>query len=140
MSAQVWTLENATPRFEDALKFAKEDSTCLCLQDAIMQTGIPSRTFYELSNTHDYLQIIKEDVHAAIISRINRLALKQKDAVPAAPAIWRMKQLGEKDQQYIEQDQTVSMKQEIIVADQETKKETEKLLKKFQDEIKKPEK
>jgi hypothetical protein len=39
--AQEWTLENALPRFEDALKYAKESDECLCLQDAIAQNGIP---------------------------------------------------------------------------------------------------
>lgn len=130
--AQEWTLENALPRFEDAYKFAYEDSSCLCLQDAIMQTGIPSRTFYQLAKNHDVLQTIKEDIHDVIISRVNRLALDKIAPVPASPAIWRMKQLGERDEQHI--NQNIAAKSEITVADKETLKAVEDLKAKFEGE------
>jgi hypothetical protein len=101
--AQEWNVENALPRFEDALKYAEDDDECLCLQDAIYQSGIPCSTFYYLSENHTVLETIKQDIHSAVIRRVNRLALARKEAVSPAAAIWRMKQLGEKDQQYIDQ-------------------------------------
>jgi len=99
--SEVYNLENALPRFEDALKFATENEDCLCLQDAKYKTAIPSRTFDHLVDTHDILRSIKQDIMEQIVRRVNRLAMK--DQAPAAPAIWRMKQLGEKDQQFIDQ-------------------------------------
>lgn len=128
--AQEWTLENALPRFEDALKYAKVDDDCLCLQDAIFKTGIPSRTFYYLAQNHDVLQTIKQDIHDIIVSRVNRLALK--DQAPAAPAIWRMKQLGEKDEQTV--NSNVASKQEITVTTPDAAKALEDLKNKFDNE------
>jgi len=128
--AQEWTLENAMPRFEDVLKYAIEDDTCLCMQDAIRQSGIPSTTFYYLVENQPVLKCIKQDINDAIISRINRLALK--DEAPAAPAIFRMKNLGERDEQHIAQ--SGSIKQEIIVTDAATAKEIEDLKAKFEGE------
>ena len=127
--SQVWTLENALPRFIDALEFSKTDD-CLCLQDAIIHSGIPSRTFYYLAENHEDLQTIKEDIHVQIISRINKGALK--DNFVASPAIWRMKQLGEKDEQHI--NQTGTTKQEITVSSMQTKEQIEELKKKFESE------
>jgi hypothetical protein len=130
--AQEWTFENALPRFEDALKYAREDNTCLCLQDAIIQSGIPSRTFYYLVDNHEVLQNIKQDMNDVIISRINRLALDVHVPCPASPAIWRMKQLGERDEQHIVQ--TGTMKQEVSVTSKEAQKEVDNLIKKFESE------
>lgn len=127
---QEWTLENALPRFEDALIFAENDDECLCLQDAIFQTGIPGRTFYYLCANQEVLQTIKNDIMDQIVRRVNRLALK--DLAPAAPAIWRMKQLGEKDEQHV--NSNVTSKNEITVMDEETKKAVEDMRKKFEEE------
>lgn len=102
--AQEWTLENAKSRFEDALKYATEDDDCLCLQDAIFYSGIPSSTFYYLADNHKVLENLKRDINSVIISRINRLAIR--DQAPATAAIWRMKQLGEKDEQHVKQEIT----------------------------------
>ncbi|MFA5194858.1 MAG: hypothetical protein WC401_03565 [Bacteroidales bacterium] len=128
--SQEWTLENALPRFEDALKFAQDDDNCLCLQDAIIHSGIPNRTFYYLADNQEVLQTIKQDIHDVIISRINRLAIR--DIAPASPAIFRMKNLGEIDEQHIVQ--KGSMKQEITVTSKEAAEELEKLKDKFDKE------
>lgn len=106
--AREWTLENALPRFEDALEYATNNDECLCFQDAIFQSGIPSRTFYHLADNHEVLQTIKQSIADRIISRINRKSLQ--NIYVAAPAIWRMKQLGEKDQQYLESNTTINDK------------------------------
>jgi hypothetical protein len=106
--AREWTIENSLPRFHDALKYAEESNDCLCLQDAIFQTGIPYCQFYQLAKDQQVLNSIKEDIQNAITKRINKNALKGDFS--AAAAIWRMKQLGEKDQQFIEQKTELSGK------------------------------
>ena len=132
--AQEWTLENSLPRFEDALKDAEENEDCLCIQDAISVTGIPSRTFYYLAENHSVLQTIKQDIMSQIIRRINRNSLDKNMPSPAAPSIWRMKQLGEKDQQYMESKITETSKQTITVQDKETAKLIDDLIKDFDSE------
>lgn len=128
--AQEWTLENALPRFEDALKYAEDDDACLCLQDAIAQTGIPSRSFYELAKNHPVLQSIKQDIAEQIIRRVNRFSLDRISPSPASPAIWRMKQLGEKDQQYVEQ--VTKNDTKIVVSSDEAAEEIKKLKERFE--------
>lgn len=130
--AQEWTLENAQPRFEDALQFAENDESCLCLQDAIYYSGIPYSTFDYLAVNQEDLGRIKNDIKAAIIRRINRLALDRISAAPASAAIWRMKQLGERDEQHVVQSGTT--KQEITVTDAKTAAEVEKMKEAFEKE------
>lgn len=129
---QEWTLDNAMCRFEDALKYATENESCLCIQDAILQSGIPSRTFYYLADNHEVLRDIKQEINDLVIIRVNKLALDRLNPCPAAPAIWRMKQLGERDEQHVHQ--TGTMKQSIVVADPETKKAIEDMKQKFEEE------
>ncbi len=128
--AQEWNIENALPRFDDALEYAENNDECLCLQDAIHYSAIPYTTFYYLSENHDVLNSKKRQIMEAIIRRINRLAIK--DMAPASAAIWRMKQLGERDEQHI--NQNVTGKQEITVTDKQTAEEVEKLKEKFESE------
>lgn len=130
--AREWTLENALPRFEDVLKYALEDENCLCMQDAIIQSGIPSTTFYYLVDNQPVLKSIKQDINDAIIARINRLALDKYNPVPASPAIFRMKNLGERDEQHI--NTTGSTKTEITVTSKESQEEVSKLIEKFEKE------
>ena len=128
--AQEWTLENALPRFEDALAFAENDKDCLCLQDAKYVSGIPSSTFDYLVDNHDVLCLIKKDIMDHIISRVNKLAMR--NLAPASPAIWRMKQLGERDEQHI--NQTGTQTQNVVVIDQKTADDLERLRNKFENE------
>lgn len=94
--ASEWTLENALPRFEDALKFALDDEkNCLCMQEAIMYSGIPSSTFYYLTDNHTVLESIKRQINDAIIIRVNKGAITGQYKETAS--IFRMKQLGERD-------------------------------------------
>lgn len=128
--SQEWTLENALPRFVDALEYSRSSDDCLCLQDAIAQTGIPYSTFDYLANNHDVLRLIKESIKNEVIRRVNRLAIN--DLAPASPAIWRMKQLGERDEQHI--NQTGTTKTEITVNSKEAQKEVDDLIQKFESE------
>ncbi len=98
---QVWTVENATVRFTDGLKYAEENEDCLSLYDAIYETGIPYSTYFYLADRHDCLDSIKQDTQRAITKRVNRGAIKGK--FNAAASIWRMKQNGEKDQTTVNQ-------------------------------------
>lgn len=93
--AQEWTFENSLPRFEDALKYAMNTENCLCIQDAILQTGIPSRTFYYLVENHSVLRSIKDEINEVIIIRVNKGAMKGE--LKETASIFRMKQLGERD-------------------------------------------
>lgn len=129
--ASEWTLENALPRFEDAL-LRSENDDCLCMQDAVKSSLIPPTTFYYLAENQEVLKSIKEQINANIIIRINKLALDRISPAPASPAIWRMKQLGERDEQHI--NTTGSTTQTIVVADKETAKEIEKLKDRFENE------
>jgi len=108
---QVWTLENALPRFEDALNYAIESEDCLCMQDAVLKTGIPTTTFYYLVDNHKVLKSIKQDINNHIISRVNKYVLRNKFA--SSPAIWRMKQLGERDEQSINHSSSEGIKIEF---------------------------
>lgn len=130
--AQEWNVENALPRFEDALKYAEENDACLCLQDAIYISGIPYSTFYYLADSQSILDNIKKGINSAIIRRINRLALEREKPVQASAAIWRMKQLGERDEQHINTNQT--SKTEITVTSKEAQKELDNLIEKFEKE------
>lgn len=127
---QEWTLENAGPRFQDALQYAEKNENCLCLQDAIYYSAIPYTTFYYLADNHDMLNSLKSDIMNAIIRRINRLALTNRAA--AAAAIWRMKQLGEIDMQNINQFNSSNIN--IEVNDEKTKNEIDKLMYNFENE------
>jgi hypothetical protein len=96
-----WTMEQLTNAMNDALNAAKNDADVLCYYDAIQKCAIPYRTIeYHISSLDaTELQSIKKEIMAAIASRINKGALTG-GFVPA-PAIWRMKQLGESDKQEI---------------------------------------
>ena len=90
-----YTLESALPLFEKALSYAIESNDCLCVQDAVAQSGIAHTTFYDLCKQFNVLNDIKKNINENVIMRINRGGLKG-DFNPTA-SIWRMKQLGEKD-------------------------------------------
>lgn len=130
--AQQWTEENALPRFEDALKYATEDDDCLCMQDAVAQTGIPITTFYYLVENHKVLKSIKDDIAAQIVRRVNKGAIR--DQMAASPAIWRMKQLGERDQQYLEQKTEFVNPPTITVQGEGAKEKIDELINKFNQE------
>jgi len=94
-----YTEEEAVRLFTEGLEWAKSSEDCLCIQDIILHTGIPTTTFFDLPKQFDVLKSIKKDMHSAIISRINKGAVNSEFA--AAPAIWRLKQMGESEQQNI---------------------------------------
>jgi len=76
-----------------------ENGPPLCLQEAVIMGGMAPSTYFYLVNKFPVLEPIKKDTMDALISTMNRLAVTFK-AQPAA-AIFRMKQLGERDEQVI---------------------------------------
>ena len=94
-----YTEEEATEIFLRGAEWAKSSEDCLCLEDVILHLDIPASSFYYLVKEYNVLESIKKEMHIAIISRINKGAVNSEYA--AAPAIWRLKQMGESDQQNI---------------------------------------
>ena len=99
-AAATWTEEAAVELLLSMCEFAMHYDDVLCFTDACVKARYsPSHVNY-LVDRFPVLVDIKKDVQNYIASRINKGALTG-DYV-ATPAIWRMKQLGEKDQQFQE--------------------------------------
>lgn len=96
--AQKYSEEDATELFIKGLEYAEQNNDCLSLHDAIKQTSIPYSTYDYLAEKHEVLGRIKKDTMIEVLRRINKGALKG-DYQPTS-SIWRMKQLGEKDENY----------------------------------------
>ncbi len=94
--AQKWEPEELVKEFEKAIQIAKDDDECLCLYDAVDETELPLSTYDYYASKDPVLGALKKECQKQITRRINRNALKGKFV--AAPAIWRMKQLGERDE------------------------------------------
>jgi len=69
----------------------------LSLQQAFIESDVRPSTATWLVNKHKALATIKKDIGEAIVNTINKGGLKSK--FNPAMSIWRMKQLGEKDEQ-----------------------------------------
>lgn len=97
-AAEKWTFEESENVFKEILTEARKN-TCkwYSMQEVVLENNslIPHRTFYYLLEKYPILQSYKKEINDLIIARVNKGALLG-DLVPA-PAIWRMKQLGETD-------------------------------------------
>lgn len=97
-AAEKWTFEESENVFKEILTEARKN-TCkwYSIQEVVLENNslIPHRTFYYLLEKYPILQSYKKEINDLIIARVNKGALLG-DLVPA-PAIWRMKQLGETD-------------------------------------------
>ena len=100
-NAVKWSDDDLIKSLNKSLQSAINDADVLCYYDAIQKGDIPYRTieFFLNKDQEVVLQSIKKEIMAAIASRINKGALTG-GFVPA-PAIWRMKQLGESDKSEI---------------------------------------
>lgn len=72
----------------------------LSIQECQMHSGMRPRTFYEYAEKYPELEDIKQQMNDAIIANINKGALKGN--FNPASAIWRMKNLGERDRQELD--------------------------------------
>jgi hypothetical protein len=97
--AETWPEEEAIALFERIRECAKDKET-LSVQAAFRKADIYSSTFYYLIDKYPVLGSLKKDIDDLIIENVNHGAMTG-DYVPA-PAIWRMKQLGEKDSSQID--------------------------------------
>lgn len=99
-AAEKWTEEEAIKAFESMLEYATSHNDVLSVQQAYIDFGMPCATYYYLIDKHPVLETIKKGINDLLISRINKGSLVG-DYI-STPAIWRMKQLGEKDTQHQE--------------------------------------
>jgi len=97
-AAEKWTEEESIKVFEAILMEARKESCdWYSMQEVVLKnhTLVPHRTFYYLLEKFPILQSYKKEINDIIISRVSKGALLG-DFVPA-PAIWRMKMLGERE-------------------------------------------
>jgi hypothetical protein len=109
-AAEKWTEEEAVNSFELALELTLKDKDILCVQDAFFAIPMRPTTAHYLMDKFPVLEDIKKDINDRVISRVNKGAL-EGDYNPTA-GIWRMKQLGERDERHI--DQTVEDKRKTV--------------------------
>lgn len=101
----------------EMLDNAKTDSDILCFQDACDSIKWRDSKVNYWASKIPVFATIKKDIQSSIIRRINKGALNNK--MNTASAIWRMKQLGEKDQQYQNIDSNVTQRNIIDLGDGE---------------------
>jgi hypothetical protein len=97
-AAEKWTIELAKEVFSHMLEYTQKNNNVLSVQQAYIDYGIPCVTYYYLLEKFPELEPFKKGINDTIISRVNKGAL-EGDYNPTA-GIWRMKQLGEKDEKH----------------------------------------
>jgi len=100
-AAEKWTEEEVYKLFEEMYVNVSEDDEILCFSDACLSVGYRDSHVDYFITKFPVFEIHKKDVKKRIVSRINKEAL-QNNYNPTA-SIWRMKQLGERDEKYIDQ-------------------------------------
>ena len=109
-AAEKWSEEEAVKAFEEMLDFAMSNIKVLSVQQAYIDYGMHPATYYYLTEKFPVLESIKKGINDIIIARVNEGAITN-EMNPTA-SIWRMKQLGEKDERHI--DQTVEDKRKTV--------------------------
>lgn len=92
-----YTEEEAVEKFEEVLVQAKKKD-CLSIQEAIINSSLPYSSFYYLLDKFPNLESIKKEIEIHVLARINKGSLTGEYNPTAG--IWRMKQLGEKDEKH----------------------------------------
>lgn len=123
-----WSDEELVNQFLKAYEYAKKSKDCLCLYDAIAETEMPYSTYFYWSEKNKDLDLIKRDTLFEIVRRVNKGTLHND--FNATAGIWRMKQCGEKDTQY--QEQNVKVNNEKLNEEQVNDR-IQELLKKLKD-------
>jgi len=125
------TAEEWLSIFEEMREYLEDQKNEIySIQDVFTYFRIPHDVFYSKIKGSEEIASIKNDIVAMIISRINKGALLGTYA--PSPAIFRLKQLGERDEQHI--NTTANTKQEITVVSKEAQKAIDEMIKKFEDE------
>lgn len=96
---EIYTLDKEIPIFKGIIADAK-NGKYLSIQEAVMHSPYPRSVFYYLCDKFKDLDDLKKELNDIIIANINRKAL-ENDYNPTA-SIWRMKQLGERDEKAID--------------------------------------
>ena len=97
---EIYTLEKELPIFKDIIDKAKKGEY-LSIQEAVMYSPYERCIFYYLCERFEDLNNIKKELNDIIIAIVNRKGLEGE--YNATSAIWRMKQLGERDKTEISQ-------------------------------------
>jgi len=94
-AGEKWSYDDAEKVFNEMLQFAIDNKKVVSVQQAYIEYGMPSTTYYYLEQKFPALAYIKKGINDIIISRINTKALEGD--YNATASIWRFKQLGETD-------------------------------------------
>lgn len=113
-------------KFSQMIKNTYDDENILCWQDACMSINWRDSKVNYWCGIIPVFATLKNDIQNIIISRINKNALNND--FNATASIWRMKQLGEKDKQEIENKNININTQEIRVNTPEEKEQIDKWL------------
>ncbi len=108
--AEKWTEDAVYDIFSRMLMVAESDDDVLCMQDVLKHPDIKlyrSGLDYLTGKFPDFGKY-KRDIQDAIISRVNRGAIKGDFA--GTPAIFRMKQLGEEDRTTVDSNVNANIK------------------------------
>lgn len=95
-------------KFSEMIFNTKNNDDILCWQDACASIDWRDSKVNYWCNKIPVFANLKNDIQNIIISRINKNALNNK--FNSTASIWRMKQLGEKDKQEIENSGSLELK------------------------------
>ena len=98
--AEKYTLDDVLPVFEEIIEEAKKGKY-LSIQEAVMLCPYSRQGFYYLCDKFAVLDTLKKELNDIIIAVVNRRGLEGE--YNATSAIWRMKQLGERDKTEVQQ-------------------------------------
>tara|TARA_R110001599_G_scaffold149417_1_gene333277 strand:+ start:646 stop:1023 length:378 start_codon:yes stop_codon:yes gene_type:complete len=96
-NSEKYTLEQELPIFQELLE-RTQAGEYLSIQEVVMKSKYSRQIFYYLCDRFVDLDTIRKEISESIIAVVSRGSLENK--YNASASIWRMKQLGEKDQQY----------------------------------------
>jgi hypothetical protein len=98
--AEKWTVENAYDLFEEMFLNSEEDNNILCFNDACKSVEFRHSHIEYIIKKFPVFEDYKKDIQETIISRINKEALTNN--FNSTASIWRMKQLGERDNKEVD--------------------------------------
>ena len=94
-AAEKWTEDEVFALLEQMYLNANSDNEILCFSDACNSVGYRDSHIDYFIKKFPVFEAHKKDIQCRIVSRVNKGALTNK--MNATAAIWRSKQLGEKD-------------------------------------------